>query len=74
MSKADPRGTIFNHTLIIGEKVTGIWKREITKKALEIEIFPFRPLSKAAEASVNAAAGRYRRFLGLKELKLTIKA
>lgn len=74
ISKADPRGTIFNHTLIIGEKVTGIWKREITKKALEIEIFPFRPLSKAAEASVNAAAGRYRRFLGLKELKLTIKA
>lgn len=73
VSNADPRGTIFNHTLVINGKIEGIWKREFGKNRLTVELVPFRPLSKSANAAVNTAAGRYAKFLGLKDVMVNIK-
>jgi hypothetical protein len=70
---ADPRGTIFNHTFVISGKIEGIWKREIGKNRLIVELIPFRSPSKAALAGLNAAAGRYAKFLGLKEVSVNVR-
>jgi len=70
VSQADPRGTIFNHTFVINGKIEGIWKRDLGKNKLSVEIIPFRSLSKAASGALEAAAGRYAKFLGLKTSEL----
>lgn len=70
--KADPRGTIFNHTIIANGKVMGIWKRKIGKTGLDIELMPFEPLSKVNKIAALKAAKRYAGFLGLKDFPLTI--
>ncbi|MGN6640959.1 MAG: winged helix DNA-binding domain-containing protein [Mucilaginibacter sp.] len=66
LHKSDPRGTIFNHTLIVNGKVMGIWKKEIKKDKLIVRLDPFKPLSKVTLATLNSAAKRYSKFLGLK--------
>jgi hypothetical protein len=73
LSKADPRGTIFNHTFVVNGKIEGIWKREIGRNRLAVELIPFRRLSKSAITALNAAAGRYAKFLGLKDVAVSIK-
>jgi hypothetical protein len=70
LNKADPRGTIFNHTIVANGKVTGIWKRVIGKSKVEIELIPFQPLSKASQTAIEAAAKRYTKFLGLKDFAI----
>jgi hypothetical protein len=72
IDKADPRGTIFNHTIIINGHVTGTWKRSFRKDIVDIVIIPFAPLSKANHTAILAAAKRYTKFLGLKDFKLNI--
>lgn len=73
VSLTDPRGTIFNHTFIINGKIEGIWKREFGKNKLSVELIPFRPLSKAALSALDAGAGRYAKFLGLKEVVVNVR-
>jgi len=72
LNKADPRGTIFNHTLVVNGKIIGIWKRTIGKTKVDIELIPFAPLSKVNQAAIAAAANRYTRFLGLKDFTINI--
>lgn len=72
INKADPRGTIFNHTIIVNGKVIGIWKRNIGKMKADIDLIPFAPLSKVNKTAVATAAKRYARFLGLKKFTLNI--
>ena len=72
INKADPRGTIFNHTIIVNGKIIGTWKRNIGKTRIDIELIPFSPLSKANHAAITSAARRYARFLGLKDFTLTM--
>ncbi|HJP62059.1 MAG TPA: winged helix DNA-binding domain-containing protein [Mucilaginibacter sp.] len=67
INKADLRGTIFNHTIIINGKIEGIWKREFKKEAVVIDIIPFKPFSQAANSAIQSATKRYARFLGVKE-------
>ncbi|HTI58580.1 winged helix DNA-binding domain-containing protein [Mucilaginibacter sp.] len=67
IDKADPRGTIFNHTVIVNGKIEGIWKRELKKETVIIDITPFKLLSKQANAAIDSAAKRYAKFLELKE-------
>jgi hypothetical protein len=67
INKADPRGTIFNHTIVVNGKVIGIWKRTIGKAKVDIELIPFVPLSKANQTPITTAAKRYAKFLGLKD-------
>lgn len=70
INKADSRGTIFNHTLVINGRIAGIWKRSFRKNEVEIEITSFTPLSKVNQAAVNLAAKRYTSFLGIKDFRL----
>jgi hypothetical protein len=72
IDKADPRGTIFNHTIIINGRVIGTWKRSFRKNIVDIAIIPFAPLSKANHTAILAAAKRYTKFLELKDFKLNI--
>lgn len=72
VNKADPRGTIFNHTIVANGKVIGIWKRIIGKTKVEIELIPFQPLSKVNNAAIATAAKRYTKFLGLKDFTINI--
>jgi hypothetical protein len=70
INKADPRGTIFNNTIIINGCIAGIWKRSFRKNSVILEIMPFAPLSKANNAAIAASAKRYTKFLGVKDFKL----
>ncbi|HEY9001162.1 MAG TPA: winged helix DNA-binding domain-containing protein [Mucilaginibacter sp.] len=72
VNKADPRGTIFNHTIVVNGKVIGIWKRFIGKSKVDIELIPFQPLSKANQTAIEAAAKRYAKFLQLKDFTINI--
>jgi len=72
LNKADPRGTIFNNTIIINGRVIGLWKHTFKKDSVVLEISPFKSLSKANESAVNSAAKRYARFLGLKSFELRV--
>jgi len=73
INKADLRGTIFNHTVIVNGKIEGIWKRELKKSAAVINITAFKQLSKPAYAAINSAAKRYAKFLGLKEAVVKVQ-
>jgi hypothetical protein len=70
INKADPRGTIFNHTIIINGRICAIWKRTIGKNKVDIEVIPFKPLSKLNQAAVTSAAKRYAKFLGVKDFTI----
>jgi len=72
IDKADPRGTIFNNTIVVNGRVIGTWKHSFRKNTIVLEIIPFKPLSKANETAINAAAKRYTRFWGLKDFVLQI--
>jgi len=72
INKADPRGTIFNHTIVANGKVIGIWKRTIGKTKVDIELIPFAPLSQANKSAIATAAKRYAKFLGLKDFTINI--
>ncbi len=70
MIKNDPRGTIFNHTILISGRVVGIWKRSIGNSKVDIVLIPFAALSKVNHGAVLTAVKRYVRYLGLKEFDL----
>nr|WP_294948462.1 winged helix DNA-binding domain-containing protein [uncultured Mucilaginibacter sp.] len=70
ISKADPRGTIFNHTIVINGKIKGIWKRTIKKDILEVELTPFKKLSSQNLKAIEKAAKTYAKFLGLKQVTI----
>lgn len=72
IDKADPRGTIFNNTLIINGKVMGIWKKEVKKNKAIVSVAPFKPLSKLTLSALNTASERYAKFLGIKESECLI--
>ncbi|OOQ59576.1 winged helix DNA-binding domain-containing protein [Mucilaginibacter pedocola] len=67
ISKADPRGTIFNHTFLINGKIEGLWKKVVKKDTLELELNPFRKLNQKSLKAVEQAAKQYAKFLGLKK-------
>ncbi|WP_426671531.1 winged helix DNA-binding domain-containing protein [Mucilaginibacter sp. McL0603] len=73
INKADPRGTIFNHTIIINGRICAIWKRTIGTNKVDIEVIPFKPLSKVNQAAITSAAKRYAKFSGVKDVKLHIR-
>ena len=70
INKADPRGTIFNHTVIINGRICAIWKRTIGKNKVDIEVIPFKLLSKVNHAAITSAAKHYAKFLGVKDISL----
>ena len=70
IGKVDPRGTIFNHTILINGKIEGLWKRVIKKDVLEVELTPFKALSQQNLKAVEKAAKVYGRFLGLEQVAM----
>ncbi|MGZ3767325.1 MAG: winged helix DNA-binding domain-containing protein [Mucilaginibacter sp.] len=70
IDKADPRGTIFNNTMLINGRIAGTWKRNFRKDTVELQINPFSPLSQVNNTAIRAAAKRYTKFLGLKDFIL----
>jgi hypothetical protein len=70
IDKTDPRGTIFNNTIIVNGRVIGTWKRGFRKNKVMIGISPFVKLSKANYVAIASAAKRYTQFLGLKDFEL----
>jgi len=65
--KADPRGTLFSNNIVINGQIKGIWKHNFKKDSVVIEVSPFKPLSKAAQDTINSLSKRYAKFLGIKE-------
>jgi hypothetical protein len=72
IDQVDPRGTIFNHTIILNGLISGTWKRGIHKDKVILDITPFKQLSKVNHAAVVTAAKRYSKFLGVKNFELKI--
>lgn len=65
-AKIVPGGNgIFNPVMLVDGRVTGIWKRTIKKKAVEVQLQPFSPLSQTLTRAFAREAGRYGSFLGL---------
>ncbi len=62
----DPRGNIlFSHTIVVGGRVVGTWKRTLKKDAVVLETKLLAPLSEAVTQAVAAATARYGAFLEL---------
>ncbi|MBS1504128.1 MAG: AlkZ family DNA glycosylase [Bacteroidetes bacterium] len=72
IDKADPRGTIFNNTVVINGSIAGIWKKALGKNMVSVQVTPFKPFSKAANSALLSATKRYAKFLGLNKHALVI--
>lgn len=65
-AKIVPGGNgIFHPVMLVDGRVTGIWKRAIKKKSVEVQLLPFSPLSQTQSRAFTREAGRYGDFLGL---------
>jgi hypothetical protein len=56
---------LLTNTIVLDGQVAGTWRRTITKKAVEIELRPYGPLSETGMQAIHRAARRYAAFLGL---------
>ncbi len=55
----------FDHAVVLGGRVIGMWRRTVGKDALRVETRLFAELDAAGRAEVHQAAERYARFLGV---------
>jgi winged helix DNA-binding protein len=58
-------GGMLNPVIVLGGRVVGTWKRQLTKHEVHLTLSPFRSLNRRERRAVEAAADRYGRFLGL---------
>lgn len=62
----DSRGNIiFNHSIIIGGKIVGGWRRTLHRNSVMLSWKAFKPLSFEEKRIVKKAAERYGEFLGM---------
>ena len=61
---ADPMDS-FAHLLCVEGRFAGFWRRTVGTRAVQVELRPYRVLSRAHLAAAREAAGRYATFLGL---------
>jgi len=65
----DGRGSVlFMHTILIDGRIAGTWKRTIKARTVEIELNPFKPLSKTEKLALDNELERFGQFLGSKPL------
>ena len=57
--------TLLGPSIVIGGEVVGGWSRKSSRKAIEIELRPWRKLQAQEQALVERAADRYAAFVGL---------
>ena len=56
---------LLNNAILLDGQVAGTWRRTITKKAVKIQLRPYRPLSETGMQAIHRAARRYAAFLEL---------
>jgi hypothetical protein len=59
------RGDVFAHHFVIDGRLAGTWKRALKKDAVQVEIVPYRRLSRECARALASAAGRYGKYLQL---------
>lgn len=64
-------GGLLNPTVVLEGRVVGTWKRTLKKNAVQVALSLFAPLGKAQIQAIEAAAERYRGFLGLPLLQFS---
>jgi hypothetical protein len=57
-------GNALAYVLIVDGRIAGTWRRSLSRKAVHLEVTPFRKLRRMDENAVLAAATRYVRFVG----------
>ncbi len=68
----DARGSvIFNNTILLNGKVSGIWKRTIVKDSVEISITPFLKYNKTQEQAITTAVKQYGKFMNKTPLRIS---
>ncbi len=55
---------MFKPTIVVDGGVAGTWSRRVATRVVHIDAIPFVPLSVAAVAGLEAAAGAYGRYIG----------
>ena len=53
----------FAHHLVIGGRLAGAWRRRIGNKHVEIDVLPYRPLTRAESRALDATIERHSRFM-----------
>jgi hypothetical protein len=69
IQKLDARSNpLFMHTIVINGQIAGTWKRTLKAKTVEVEIEvnPFKPLTKTEKKNLTDAAELFGKFLGLR--------
>jgi len=61
---ADPMDS-FGHLLCVEGRFAGFWRRTVSARAVQVELQPYRALSRAHLTAAREAAGRYAAFLGV---------
>ena len=54
---------VFNRMVVIDGLIEGTWQRTLNKKRVDVEIVPFKPLSKVNTKAVESAIKRFQSFL-----------
>jgi hypothetical protein len=57
---------VLGHIMVIDGRITGTWKRTLTKSSVVIESNSIAPLTKAKKRAIATAARRFGEFLGLR--------
>lgn len=56
---------MFMPTLVSNGQIIGTWKRNLKKTRVEIQLFPFRPLTRSEQEGIEVAINHYGSFLEL---------
>jgi hypothetical protein len=57
-------GAALAYVIVIDGRIAGTWQRSVEKKAVRVELAPFRKLTPREEDACRTAATRFVRFLG----------
>jgi hypothetical protein len=65
---------MLNPVVVVDGRVVGTWTRTLGAQAVTVTVHPFGQLPRATTVAVEAAAERYRRFLGLERVHCEVPA
>ena len=63
---AQARHVIFDPSIVVNNQVVGTWKRGLKKQGVDISLNLFGKITQLQKKRVEAAAARYRKFIGVK--------
>jgi Winged helix DNA-binding domain len=71
-ARADSGHGIFHPPIVIDGQIAGTWSRALQKDSVAVTCRLFAPLGRRQTQALEAAAGRYARFLGLKRMPILL--